>query len=223
MVNETLGISNARGTAIKLSEEEDNAAILKYAIKTLSGNKLTDNAKKLSAKRIMHLAVLYPYLLSLMDKYVFDAYNVDVDQIKAFADSVFSEARKINNYEGVCYSIYFALKYGFWLSEEFDNWAVERGDCITLVLTWLYYLKANHGNKRATQMKPLKAEALRLKDSDMDRYWPFCYEALSSGELDGEWVEIKKSRVCFIKSEFLTKPKKSESKNVASTSVNAAN
>lgn len=55
--------------AIELMQSnKNNAAILKYAIKVLSGKTLTDNAKKYCAKIILHLAFIYPYLVPLLEK-----------------------------------------------------------------------------------------------------------------------------------------------------------
>ena len=49
-------------TALKLATETGDFAIINYAIKKLKGSKLSENGKKLAAKRFMHMAVLYPYL-----------------------------------------------------------------------------------------------------------------------------------------------------------------
>lgn len=35
----------------------------------------------------------------------------------------------------------------------------------------------------------------KLKDIDMDRYWLFCYEAVSVGNLKGEWRKLKEAGV----------------------------
>jgi hypothetical protein len=69
-------------------------------------------------------------------------------------------------------------------------------------------LKACHGNKRASLVKIIKAEAKRLKDLDMDRYWLFCYEVLSADDLDGEWKDLKKSTISFILPDLVTKSEK---------------
>lgn len=185
--------------AIEIANEIGDSAVLKYAIKTLSGYKLTKNAKKCGAQRIMHLAVMYPYLLQLMEEYVFKPYNVPADEIKVLADTIYSEAKIIHNYEAIGYAIYFSLKHGFDLAELDIDWVIARGDCVLLLMTWLYYLKANHGKTGATQLKPLKAEAKRLKDAEMDRYWLFCYETLSYGLLSGDWRKLKQAGVSFVK------------------------
>lgn len=184
--------------SVRLSAEVGDSAVLKYAIKTLSGHKMTTNAKKCGAQRIMHLAIMYPYLLQLMGEYVFSPFEVKSESIQAFANTIYAEAKRVNNYEAISYAIYYSLSYNFELSELDIDWVIQRGDCILLLLTWQYYLKLNHGKSGATQLKPLKAEAKRLKATDMDRYWLFCYEALSFGNLSGEWRQLKQAGVSFI-------------------------
>ena len=82
------------------------------------------------------------------------------------------------------------------------QWVIERGDCILLLMTWLYYLKLNQNNTRATELKPLKKEAKRLMEVDMGRYWLFCYEVLSAGNLKGDWAKLKKTGITFLRSGF---------------------
>ena len=52
-------------TALELATETGDTAVVNYAIKKLSGEELSNNGKKLAAKRFMHMAALYPYLLSI--------------------------------------------------------------------------------------------------------------------------------------------------------------
>lgn len=120
-------------------------------------------------------------------------------EIKAYADALYIDSKATHNYEAIGYAIYFSLKHGFTLNELDISWVIERGDCVLLLMTWLYYLKVNHGKTRATQLKPLVAEAKRLKDADMDRYWLFCYEALSYSNLKDEWQVLKRAGVSFVK------------------------
>ena len=189
-------------TALKLSIERNDSAVLKYAIKSLSGQVMTDNAKRIGAQRIMHLAGLYPYLLQLMEEYVFKPFSVDKEHIKAFADSIYREAVTVNNYEAICFAIYYSLRYDFKLKSLDIDWVIKRSDCVLLLMTWLYYLRENHDNYRATQLKPLKEEAKRLKDKDMDRYWLFCYEVLTAGNLSGEWKALKKANISFVRADI---------------------
>lgn len=185
--------------ALGLANETGDSAVLKYAIKTLAGCSMTASAKKLASQRIIHMSIVYPYLVQMMEEFVFAPFSVRKDTIKEYADTLYANCKSSNYYEGVCYAINFSLKYDFEMKELDMSWVIERGDCVLLLMTWLYYLKLNHGNRRATALKPLKAEAKRLMSSDMDRYWLFCYEVVPCSDLTGEWKVLKKEGVSFIK------------------------
>lgn len=185
--------------ALSLANEIGDSAVLKYAIKTLAGCNMTASAKKLAAQRIIHMSVVYPYLVQMMEEYVFAPFSVDKSFIKEYSDTLYANFKATYNYEGISYAIYFSLKHDFEMKELDINWVIARGDCILLLMTWLYYLKVNHGNKRATALKPLKSEARRLMSSDMDRYWLFCYEVIPYSDLTGEWKALKKEEVSFIR------------------------
>ena len=185
--------------ALGLASEIGDSAVLKYAIKTLSGQNLTENAKKLASKRIMHMSDVYPYLVQLMEDSVFAPFGVGQSEIKAYADALYTDSKASHNYEAICYAIYFSLKHGFTLNKLDIDWVIERSDCVLLLMTWLYYLKLNHGNRRATDLKPLRKEAERLRDVDMDRYWLFCYEVIAMSNLKDDWKVLKRAGVSFIK------------------------
>ncbi len=195
-------------TALNLASEIGDFAVINYAVKKLKESNLTDNGKKLAAKRFMHIAAVYPYILHLMEEYVFIPYKVDSSEIKALSDKIYREAVKLNDYESLCYAIYFAIRFDFVL-DEFENDykkvqddVLNSKDCILMTIMWLYFMKKNHGNRSATQVKRLKKAAGELKNTDMDRYWLFCYEALSCDDLFGQWCAMKKSGISFIRKEI---------------------
>lgn len=196
-------------TALRLAIESGDFAVINYAIKKLQGSNLSDNAKKLAAKRFMHMAALYPYLLHLMEEYVFVPYSVDINEIKALSDAIYQDAVNVNDYESLCYAIYFAIRFGFTLSafdqdyKEVQNYVIKSKDCLLLTMTWLYFMKQNNWKRDASQVKPLNRVALDLKNKEMDRYWLFCYEALSWGRLPGQWRTMKKAGVSFIRKEIM--------------------
>lgn len=155
------------------------------------------------------MATLYPYLLHLMEEYVFTPYEVNTGDIKLLSEIIYHDAVKLNNYEGPCYAIYFAIRFDFTL-DKFENdyysaldYVIKSGDCLLLTMTWIYFMKQNHWNRKASRVKPLNEAAKNLKDIDMDRYWLFCYEALSQGNLSGQWKAMKKSGVSFIRKEII--------------------
>lgn len=128
--------------AVKLMKENnDNAAILNYAIKTLSGHEITENGKKLFNDMVMHYAIIYPYLVGILETYLFDKTNTDVIHIKKFSDLLFSDGIKTRNYEQSCYAIYFALKYDFELNDLDAKIIIESDSCILKLLGFLYFKK----------------------------------------------------------------------------------
>lgn len=59
-------------------------------------------------------------------------------------------------------------------------------------------MKQNYWNRKATRVKPLNNAAAE-RETDMDRYWQFCYEVLSYGSLSGQWRSMKQAGVSFIR------------------------
>ena len=47
---------------------------------------------------------------------LFSPYGVDINDIKAFSDTIYQNATKINDYESLCYAIYFAIRFDFVLN-----------------------------------------------------------------------------------------------------------
>lgn len=194
--------------SIDLAKELGNFAIVNYAIKKVAGLNLTNNAKRLAAKRFIHLVSVYPYLLHLAEEYIFQPFEVDIQSIKALSETIFTEGRAQNNYESMSYAIYFAIRYNFTLFpfdtnyEEETDFIVNSKDCLLLIVTWIYFAKQNHWKQRATELKKFNKLAKNLKKMDMNRHWLFCYEVLSKGNLDGEWSQMKNANVSFIREDL---------------------
>lgn len=205
--------------ALRLATDTEDFAVVNYAIKKLKGSNLSDNGKKLAAKRFMHMAVLYPYLLSLMEEYIFIPYEVDATDIKVMSDAIYQNACEVNDYESMCYSIYFAIRFDFTLGEFEGDYSkaqeqvIKSNDCLLLTMTWIYFMKQNYWKRDTTQVKPLNRVAMELKKTDMDRYWLFCYEALKAGSLSGQWRLMKQAGVSFIKKGI------SESRMISNTEI----
>lgn len=195
-------------TALSLASETGDFAIINYAIKTLQGLKLTVSAQRLAAKRFIHLSLLNPYLLHLMEEYVFIPYKVSKNDIKELSERILHDAVKLNDHESLCYAIYFAIRFKFSL-DEFDknyikaqNYVIKTKDCLLLVMTWIYFLNKNHGNTTALELFPLLLEANDLGSTEMDRYWLFCYEALPESLLSGLWEPMKSAGISFIRKDL---------------------
>lgn len=194
--------------AIELMHEHDeNAAILNYAIKTLLGKPrkgparaLTHNAKEYAAKTILGLATLYPYLVTLLDKYVFSTCCSNCPThacIMNYANDAFQNGLSTRSFEQAAYALYFAIKYDFDITAFNVEVIMRCNDCILLLLAYLY---AMHKQKH-NDVKALKDFARSMKDDleIFDQYWVFMYEILPASDLKADWKTIKKAKVTFIR------------------------
>lgn len=183
--------------AIEIAEKEKgNASVLNFAIKTLSGLPLTDNAMKYEKDIVFHLCVLCPYLVPLLEKYVFDTCRVSVNDIEILAKTLIENGIKDKTYEQAAYALYFALRYKFKLAITADM-LIATNDCVLLVLGFMYFKR----EKNRLALNSLKDYARKLvKDpKDMERMWLFVYEILPQSELQEDWKVLKKAKVTFLK------------------------
>ena len=104
-------------------------------------------------------------------------------------------------YEVLYYSLYFAVQYNFELDSFNIDDCLKREDCLFKFFSWLYCKQ----HKKNPELEKLKDEAKGLKvirKNSMDRYWIYVYEALSDVDLNGEWKNLKRSGVSFLKPEY---------------------
>ena len=183
-----------------MHHNNDNSAILNYAIKTLPKDKMTKNAVEYCVKTIMHLCMIYPYLLQIIDKHVFIRYKVSADIIKTFAQSVYDQELKSHNYDGVCFALLFSIKYGFQLDTIKAQDAIDSDSCLFRLLSFLYFKK----NAIAKERAQLRQLALNLKSNEEDfgRNWLFVYEVLPQSDLPEDWKTLKSNGISFIRKEY---------------------
>lgn len=183
-------------------ENNNDASILKYGIKRVAKKYLSEKAKEYYIDKIHHLTLLYPYLVLVLEEFVFEIHNISLEKIKDISIDLYNLGRNKNNYELCSYAIYFSLKYNLKLesvSEKFKNDAIESEDCIFLMIAYIYD-KRNNDKKYLKEYKKLAKELIK---NDFERFWLFCYEILSQGELKGEYKKLKLNKISFIKQEFL--------------------
>ncbi len=183
---------------IKLvSGNTDNGSVVLYAIKALKDFKLTKNAQEYLVKTVVSLSLLYPYLVPILGKYIFEKYKVDTNQIQRYANMIYEKYIQKNNYEACS----FALLYAIDSNSKIDSIDIKiiqsSQDCILMLMAFIYCKK----NNLKSEVKQLKDYAQELKEKgEMDQYWLFVYECL--GKLSGEWGTMKKNNVSFLKSEY---------------------
>ena len=180
-----------------LNGNEGNAAILNYALRMLSGRKLTKPAQSLVLNRSLQFVRIYPYLSPIMDELVFSKFNVNKEDLSSVARDLLAYAKQKKSWFPAYYAIYYALKYDFNLAGLNVAEVIESGDCILKVLE-LAYARA-HNNREA--QKKLKEDARSLQEGgDAAANWVFVYEALSAEELKGDLKNLKKAGVSFLDS-----------------------
>ena len=181
--------------AIELMKSNKNdAAILNYAIKVLKNKRLTDNARLYCYKTFMHLAIIYPYLVPLLEMNVFKAYRVKRSDIMLFTQHLFDISIKLHNFESAYFAIYYAIKGGFTLNNLTSDIAIKTEDCLVLLFAYKYFEK----NGDIKSVKALKKHARMLKKNDFDDFWIFVYEILPKSDLPGDWKPMKGNGITFL-------------------------
>lgn len=184
-------------TVIELMDDNDmNTAILNYALQMLSGYELTDSAKKYCLKTIMHYALIFPYLVPLLDKFLFRPLEVETSEIERYTNQIFDASLKINHYEGASFALYYAIKYDTRVLHITVKIAIDCQDCIFMLLAYLYFKKS--GDAESVNKLEDHARSLSMND-DFNQYWLFIYEVLPSSDLKDDWKPMKEAGVSFLK------------------------
>jgi reverse transcriptase-like protein len=184
--------------AIELMVAENNSAILYYTFKVISTKHLDTKAYKYYIDYVHHLLLLYPYLTSSIEEYVFVPFEVESTRIKRIAKDLYKVGLEKRLYEACSFSVFWAVKYDFKLDCSVLDDSLQSNDCIFLTLGYIYAKK----HKDKSSKREYKKKAKELAISDFDRYWIFLYRVLTQPDLTGDFKAIKKKNISFIKEEF---------------------
>lgn len=186
-------------SAIGLMKENGmNSAILNYTIKTLSGKKFTANAREYYIKTVLHLAIVYPYLISIVEDCILKHHDVEQALLKKFVEAIFNDGSQVVHYEAICYAIYFALKFDIELKNLEVQRVIDSQSCLYKVFAWIYFKERN--DKKKLQALNTHAEVLSSCSEDFGANWLFVYEVLPESKLTNEWNAMKRAGISFIKS-----------------------
>ncbi|WP_058357841.1 RNA-directed DNA polymerase [Vitreoscilla massiliensis] len=189
-------------TAVNLMLIHKNSAILNYVIKILQYTKLTDSANEYFIDTLHHWILIYPYLIPLLEEYVFTQREISKQKLEEVVNDIYYMGLEKKTYEAVSYALYFAIGYDLSLSTHNYEKIEKSNDAVLLLLGYLYDKKNRVGKSVLGKYK----EYAKLKaENEMDKYWIFCFEVLTTGLLKDNWKKLKKDNITFVKPEFLKK------------------
>lgn len=183
-----------------MSEYDGDASILFYGLKVLAQKTMTRQAERYLTKTATSLALLYPYLVQILDRYVYSIYDPSSSLLSRYLSQLLEKCLNEGHLDAVAHTLQMAAKY-YVVLKNFDvDELIKTNDCIVLLCGLLYCRQYNLG-KSLTILRRY-ANQLNLVDSDMERFWPFVYECLSIDSLRGEWKELKRAKVSFLREEY---------------------
>lgn len=179
-----------------MTHNSNNSAVLKYAIKVLAKKKITSNGKHYLVKTIFHLCIIYPYLIPMLEEFVFIPYAVSGDTIEQISQLLYDEGLLAQNYETVSFSIYFAIKYNSKLEGISFDRIKNTNNAICLLMAYIYANRT--GDKTDVKLYQNYAEELAGNKDSFDSFWIFVYECVSKSNLRDYWKELKNNGITFV-------------------------
>ena len=178
--------------ALECSQIAGKSTPLNYAIKMIAGKESARNlnlrAKRLYAQEAMNLALSYPYLVPLLDVFVFDRYahNGLTIKIANFSCQLIKLGIKKLYPDTIAHALYYALKHRVILKLENSVLCeiLTLNDCITDVLLFEYAKR----HDIAVVLKQIKKRAQEIKledDREKDKNWLLIYQVWTESDLKG--------------------------------------
>ena len=179
-----------------MNNNKNISSIINYAIKILSKVKMTENVNEYYTKTILHYSIIYPYLIPLLEKYLFNKHTVDHSILVKFINKIYNDGIYYKFIDEVSFSLYFSIKYNVIIDTIDINDILNINNCIVSLLAFLYYKK----HKNNLECKKLKDYAynLSINNDDFGQNWLFIYELLSENELTGIWRDMKNKEITFL-------------------------
>lgn len=182
------------------SKEQDNASVYKYAFRVLKNKKLTENARKYEQDIAFHLSLIFPYLVPLLDEFIFDVCNTSVDEKKFILNRIYNEYLPKLIYEPVIYSIYWAILYDLELVNMDVNTILQTNNSVLMLLSFIYFKKS--GNNEPCLVLKNQAENLLQDKEEFEKNWIFVYEVLPADKFSDDWKALKNNDVSFLTEEM---------------------
>ena len=205
--------------ALELANKTSNYSVINFAVKVIHGKELTDRAKKLYVKKILALTIVHPYLLLLLEEYVFPFRKENLkEELPEFLKALFTQGLKFNSTDSLTFSFYFAIKYELdpdWLEAD-SAWSekiIRTNDCIPILLAWKYaHIHQSRLSSHLERFKDKFDDINRPEKAykrNRDKFWLFWYEYARENNIplenrtskngDDSLEELRKAGVTFLK------------------------
>ncbi len=175
--------------ALECSQKLGKSTPLNYAIKTLSGKdgtrQLNSRAKRMYTQEVINLALAFPYLAPLLDKYVFEKYEhpEKIEMIEKFCSSLAALGLQKLYPDAIAYALYYALRYEVKITIKLAE-IVEIDDCLTNVLLLEYADKI--GLSDIQKLIKKRAEDIKTGDKrEIAKNWLLIYQCWTEDDLNG--------------------------------------
>ncbi len=177
--------------ALDLSQKNNSRAPLNYAIKSISRMQISTDVPSSYVRRILALAILYPYLYQILEGWVFIFGEInEIENILHSAlPKMVKSALKQNQTDALAYSFYYAIKYQIKMNldskamtemlEEVKN----MGDCISILLAWKYCVDIDDSDN-ACIFDEFALDLINDEKEYQDKYWIFLYEYSLHNKID---------------------------------------
>lgn len=183
-----------------MHNNDDNASIVLYGIKSIDPKKLSDRAIQVLIMESTSLAITNPYLMQTIEEYVYSKYLIEcIFDLPIYLNKMYKQFIIEECYDALSYTIQIATKYKIRLNSFDVEKIINSKDCILLLCT-LIYCRHFKLNNEIDQLKEYAKKLNSNKDS-REENWLFIYECLDV-ELDEYWKTLKKNNVSFLKSEY---------------------
>ncbi len=183
-------ISSYIDYALSLSHENNNFAALKYAIKVVSKMSLSDRAKRVYIKKILQIALDHPYIIPLLEEFVFTFAGGNYDFMDSFLTHLLDRSL-VNGYaDSLSFLFYFAIRFKITLGSFDFNKVISLNDCISSLLAYKY----SEINSLPVNLFHEVAETILFySERDQDKFWLFLYEVLPLDKLPDDFLKKLKT------------------------------
>lgn len=182
-----------------MSKINNDFAVLNYAIKVISNKRLSKRARRLYIKTIMQMTLEYPYLLPLLEDFVFKFADNNFDFLNDFLKYLLERSLQNSITDSLAFVFYYACKY--YVDLGVVNWQdiIDINDCISMLLAYKYCEQ----KKNIDDCKIFKDKAVEInkgEEREKDKFWLFLYEVLDETKLSSGFLkELKKNKCVFVK------------------------